>query len=185
MTRKPLAFPLPAGGSTGSFGSFNDGVVDICSHSIWILDLGFLILDIESHDRSCQGPSAHPHGPGKVARRPEIGGEIGDSSPCARAHPTMDEKAILPLGGDHRHRYRSRYRLSQTDTTDCDCDCDPDTDPDAFGFLLLFSEQSPSFPIPSGICRDSLGEKRWLSPISLLVLRLCRGRGPSETRIPG
>ena len=86
---------------------------------------------------------------------------------------------MLPLGGDHRyrdrHRYRSRYRLSQTDTTDCDGDVDPETDPDAFGFPLLFSEPSPFFPIASRICRDSPGEKRWLSPISPLVLRLCRG----------
>jgi hypothetical protein len=73
------------------------------------------------------------------------GGEIGDSNPCAGAHPTTHEKAMLPLGGDHRYRHRYRYRLSQTYTTDCDGDDDSDTDTDAFDFLLLFSEQSPFF----------------------------------------
>jgi hypothetical protein len=72
---------------------------------------------------------------------------------------------MLPLAGDHRHRYRNRYRLSQTDTTDCDRDPDADTDPDAFGFLLLFSEQSPFFAarISTDSRRDR--EKSRLSPI--------------------
>ena len=72
-------------------------------------------------------------------------------------HPTTHEKAMLPLRGDHRdrHRYRNRYRLSQTDTTDCD----PDTDPDAFGFLLLFSDQSPFPPIQVRQIREGMVKK--------------------------
>ena len=57
-------------------------------------------------------------------------------------HATTQEKAMLPLGGNHRGRYRgrNRYRLFQTSKTDCDCD--PDIDPDALSLLRTFSEQS-------------------------------------------
>jgi hypothetical protein len=117
------------------------------------------------------------HDPGKVTRRTEIGREIGDNSPCAGAHPTTDEKAMLPLGGDHRYRYRGRNRsrdrnrLLRTNKTDCDCDCDCDTDTDVFGFLLLFSEQS-HFSQSLLESAEILPAKKGLSPISCTNNRL-------------